>query len=248
MYNAILIDDDEWSLKVSKKMFHWEEYGIDVILSTTDQITALDCLDTNKVDVILLDMSMPGLSGEEMLREIRKRNKKAKIIILSGYSIFQYAQKAIDYNVFTYCVKPISEEKAQEVMNRLKKELDEGNPYLENEIMHRSEIENPRFDKLVKYINNHYDEKLYLNELVDKFGINMTYCCYLFKKHFNMGFVEYVTDIKMKKAADMLINTNKEIDEIADSLNYEYVYFCKIFKKYFGKTPRNFRATSMNKR
>ena len=99
MYNAILIDDEEWSLKVSKKMFHWEDYGIDVILSTTDQMVALDCLDTNKVDVILLDMRMPGLSGEEMLKEIRKRNRKAKIIILSGYSFFQYAQKAIDYNV-----------------------------------------------------------------------------------------------------------------------------------------------------
>ena len=51
-----------------------------------------------------------------------------------------------------------------------------------------------------------------------------------------------------KKAADMLVNSNKEIDEIADAVNYEYGYFCKIFKKHFGKTPRQYRAASMNQR
>ena len=247
MYNIILVDDEEWSLNVSKKLFHWEEYGFNILLSTTDQQEALECLDMHKVDVILLDMCMPGLSGEEMMAEIRKRSQKIKIVILSGYSYFSYAQKAIDFNVFAYLLKPLSEKKAQETIIRLKESLDGENKSVSKKIVKKSRIENLKFDKLIRYIDTHYNEKLYLNELVEKFDINMTYCCALFIKHFDMGFNEYVTTIKMNKAAELLINTDKEIDEIAEYLNYEYVYFGKLFKKYFNKTPRQYRIDFINK-
>lgn len=248
MYNVILVDDEDWSLKVSRKMFHWEEYGFEIILSTTKQAKALEYLETEKVDVVLLDMCMPGLSGEQMMNEIRKRNKNVKIVVLSGYSSFSYAQSAIDHNVFSYCLKPISEDKAQDVITRLKETLDHENPDIEHNLPKKVDIENYKFDKLIKYIDHHCNEKLYLNDLVKKFDINLTYCCHLFKKHFNMSFNEYVTNLKMSKAAGLIQNGNMEIDEIADYLNYEYVYFCKLFKKHFDKTPRQYRIEYINKR
>jgi len=248
MYNVILVDDEEWSLKVSRKMFHWEDYGFEVILSTTQQTKALDYLETEKVDAILLDMCMPGLTGEQMMSEIRKRSKNVKIIVLSGFSSFSYAQSAIDYNVFSYCLKPISEEKAQDVITRLKEVLDSENPDVTLTLPKKVEIENYKFDKLIKYIEHHYNEKLYLNELVEQFDINLTYCCHLFKKHFNMSFNEYIVNLKMNKATSLIKNGNMEIDEIASYLNYEYVYLCKLFKKHFDKTPRQYRIDYINKR
>ncbi len=244
MYHVLLIDDEEWSLKVSNTIFPWEEYGFEVAFVTDRQEEALEFIDTHKIDVIVLDMCMPGMSGENMLKEIRNRTG-AKIVILSGYSLFTYAQHAIDYGVFAYCLKPINEEKARSVTARLKKALDSENNHSET-IEHKPEIENYKFSNLVKYIETHYREKLYLNSLAKKFDINLTYCCQLFNKHFNMSFSDYVTDFKMKKAQDMIEYENMEIDEIADELNYDYVYFCKLFKKHFNKTPRQYRKECMN--
>ncbi|MBE7023512.1 MAG: response regulator [Ruminococcaceae bacterium] len=248
MYNVILVDDEAWSLNVSMKLFPWNEYGFEVRLATTKQSEALDYLDKALVDVILLDMCMPGISGEKMLKEIRRRNKKVKIVVLSGYSIFEYAQSAIDYGVFSYCLKPITEEKAQEVIIRLKESLDKENSVSDIITKPEKEIENRKFHQLIQYVENHYTERLYLNELTEKFELNLTYCCQLFKKHFNMGFNEYVTEMKMKAAVELIKNTNMEMDEIAEYLNYEYVYFCKLFKKKFNKTPRQYRIDTLNKR
>lgn len=246
MYDVVLVDDEEWSLKTSRVLFHWDEYGFRIILATTDPNKALEVLKTKHVDVLLLDLCMPRLSGIEMLKEIRNNGNHAKVVILSGYSNFEFAQTAITYNVFEYCLKPLSENKAIEVITRLKEELDRENGVYENLVAY-NEIENVSFNKMIKYIDQCYTEKLYLNELADKFGINLTYCCYLFKKHFDCGFNIYVTNVKMKKAAKMLCEDKMNIDEIASYLNYEYVYFNKLFKKYYNKTPRQYRIEYINK-
>lgn len=239
MYHVLLVDDEKWSINVLSKIFHWEEYGFRVSFATTSQQEALKFLDKYRVDVIILDMNMPGLSGEDMMREIRMRTD-AKIVILSGYSNFSYAQHAIEHKVFRYCLKPIKQEDAIIVVEELKKALDSENNLAEEDLP-ANDIENYKFDNLIKYINVHCFEKLYLSELTKKFEINLTYCCSLFKKHFNMTFSEYIINLKMQKALDLIKYENMEICDVADTLNYEYVYFCKLFKKHFNKTPRQYR-------
>ena len=248
MYSVILVDDEEWSLKLSMKLFQWENFGFSVKFTTTSQQKALEYLAVSPVDVILLDMRMPGMSGEEMLKEIRSLNKTAKIVILSGFSVFEYAKSAIDYGVFAYYLKPLTEEKAEELIIRLKDSLDENNMATNISSRPKINIENKKFHQLIKYIEVHHKEKLYLNELSEKFGLNLTYCCHLFKKHFNMGFNEFVTELKMKSAAELITTTDMSIEMIAEQLNYEYVYFGKLFKKKFGVSPRQYRIDSLNER
>lgn len=247
MYKVMLVDDEKWMLKTAERIFHWEDYGFLVCHQFTDAQQALEALKENSVDVLVLDICMPGLSGIDMLEKIRRFNKQLKIIILSGYSRFEFAQAAIKYDVFEYCLKPISEATATEVVSRLKEVLDSENASLNIQDDKSSVvIENIRFNEMIKYINLHYCEKLYLNELTEKFKINLTYCCLLFKKHFGCTFNTYITEYRMKQAVVMLTEEKLDIDEIAEYLNYDYVYFNKLFKKKFGKTPRQFRIESMN--
>lgn len=247
MYKVMLVDDEQWMLRTIEKIFHWEQYGFEVCFSMTDALLALETIKQNQIDVLLLDICMPELSGIEMLEKIREFNKKVKIVILSGYSKFEFAQSAIKYDVFEYCLKPLSEDTAMEVITRLKEVLDQENGVFE-EFSANNAIENVRFHEMMKYINQHYREKLYLNELAEKFGINMTYCCLLFKKHFQCGFNTYITDFRMNQATFLLKESKMDINDIAEYLNYDYVYFNKLFKKKFNKTPRQYRADVINKR
>lgn len=98
------------------------------------------------------------------------------------------------------------------------------------------------FAQMVKYIDHHFQHKLYLKDLSIKFYINQVYCCQLFKKTLGRTFSEYVTDLRIKKACELLKNTDLSIEEIATKVGYsDYYYFNKVFKKQCGITPTKFR-------
>ncbi|SFJ33849.1 Two-component response regulator, YesN/AraC family, consists of REC and AraC-type DNA-binding domains [Paenibacillus sp. UNC496MF] len=100
------------------------------------------------------------------------------------------------------------------------------------------------FNRMVAYIDGHYEQRLYLKELSAQFYINQVYCCQLFKKKLGKTFSEYVSELRIKKARDLLRQTNLSIEEIAVKTGYaEYYYFNKVFKKHCGVTPTKFRKS-----
>lgn len=103
---------------------------------------------------------------------------------------------------------------------------------------------NSYFAQMVKYIDNNFQSELYLKDLSVKFLINQVYCCQLFKKNLGKTFTEYVTDLRIKKACELLKHTELSIDEIAAKVGYmDYYYFNKVFKKQSGITPTKFRKS-----
>ncbi|GAA3407750.1 response regulator [Paenibacillus hodogayensis] len=100
------------------------------------------------------------------------------------------------------------------------------------------------FTQMVKYIDHHYQNKLYLKDLSVQFFINQVYCCQLFKKHLGKTFSEYVTELRIKKACELLKYTDLSIEEVATKVGYvDYYYFNKVFKKQSGITPSKFRKS-----
>lgn len=92
-----------------------------------------------------------------------------------------------------------------------------------------------------KYIQNHIEERLTLNEVAAIFGLSPNYLSALFKKTCNIGFSEYVTQIKVTKAKAMLLDQDLKVYEVADRLGFESAfYFSKVFKKVVGLSPREF--------
>ncbi|ACT00422.1 response regulator transcription factor [Paenibacillus sp. JDR-2] len=101
------------------------------------------------------------------------------------------------------------------------------------------------FNRMVAYIDSHYEQKLYLKDLSAQFYINQVYCCQLFKKNLGKTFSEYVSELRIKKARELLKKTDLSIEEIAIQTGYvEYYYFNKVFKKHCGITPSKFRKSS----
>lgn len=72
----------------------------------------------------MLDIRIPKLSGLEVAEQARKQGYQGKIIILSGFSDFKYAQEAIHYNVEYYLTKPIDEEELAETIQKIGKNLE----------------------------------------------------------------------------------------------------------------------------
>ena len=99
---------------------------------------------------------MPGYSGLELLELLRKKELQTKVILISGYAEFEYAQSAIRNGAYDYLLKPIDQEKLQIVLERI---LGDGAGILENE----QELVAPStIRKIMDEIKEHYTENITL--------------------------------------------------------------------------------------
>lgn len=222
--------------------------GFELIGETMNPVEALDMIDRLRPDVVFTDIRMPDISGIELIKRIRDLDIDSKIVVVSGFAEFSYAQQSIKYGVFDYCLKPINPQRADELLARLAKELDSEksrvhNRSEENDLLLLNEEDiNPNFIQMLKYINANLHKKLYLKELAEKFYLNPTYCCALFKKTASGSFSQYIADLRMRKAKELLKDYNLSIKEVAIKTGYnDYSYFNKVFKRFYDITPAEFR-------
>jgi two-component system response regulator YesN len=98
--------------------------------------------------------------------------------------------------------------------------------------------------KLVKdYIEQHYEENITLESMAAMLYMNPYYFSSFFKKHTNENFKHYVTEIRMKHAVKLLLNTDMLVYEIADRVGYHNArHFSDMFKKHYGKLPQEYKA------
>lgn len=125
MYKVIIVDDEPWILEGIQSTFEWNKYDMEVVGSFTNARQALEAIAEKKAEILFTDIRMPGMSGLALMEELRRREEDMEIVIISGYSDFQYAQQAIRNGAFDYCLKPIKEEATDDLLSRLKERLDE---------------------------------------------------------------------------------------------------------------------------
>lgn len=105
----------------------------------------------------------------------------------------------------------------------------------------KSSYKNHIIINVQKYINSHIEEKLTLNDIAFVFGISPNYLSALFKKNSEIGFTDYVNTAKIKRAKELLKDSNLKVYEVADQLSFESAfYFSKVFKKIEGVSPREY--------
>lgn len=94
-----------------------------------------------------------------------------------------------------------------------------------------------------RYIQSHFSEDISLAALADKFHINASYLSTLFSRLEDKTMVNYIRDVRLEKAAELLKNSNMRITQIAVTVGYpNYRYFCKLFKSQYNVVPREYRV------
>lgn len=124
MYHVLIADDEAIIREGIKCLFDWESMGYTITDEAVNGEQALEKILSQTPDVALMDIRMPGLTGLEVVRRAREAGYNGKIIILSGYSDFKYAQEAIRYGIQYYLTKPIDEDELSEILGNIKKQLD----------------------------------------------------------------------------------------------------------------------------
>lgn len=251
MYRVLLVDDEQIErMALAKKIDRY--YGDKVnIYHAVNGREAVDMCSDHKNDIIIMDISMPEMNGVMAAKYIRQIDDKCSIIFLTAYDDFEYARNAIKIRALDYLLKPCDINDLLAVMDMAIQKIDrecdfKGNTKENKPERKRENVKN--FDEqttikyLREYVENNYTFDISMQEVAEDMGYSDAYFSKLFKQYFNQNFTAYLTEYRIKKAKELLTDTNNSIKDISRMVGYEDSnYFAKIFKRIVGEIPSKFR-------
>ena len=230
-YNILLVDDDREFREEFRD--YLEDYQVIEACNGEEALKLLK--KPNVIDLVILDVMMPGLRGTEVLKEMRKTDPHLGIIILTGYSSEDVAIEALKGRADDYIQKPVDIDKAKEIIERLlETKRGEGDIDI---VDIKGKIE-----RVKHFVERNYHKKVCLKDAAQAVYLSPKYLSRIFKQSTGKSFSEYKLKIKTEKAKELLSKTGYNVNQLAEKLGYENAEsFIRLFRRFAGYTPTEYR-------
>ena len=241
--HKVLIVDDEKPVRIAiSKLGQWSQWHLDSPIYAENGKEALTLLSELHPDLVFLDMQMPVMNGTEFLKEASARGSQAAFIVISGYDDFSYAQSALHYGAFDYLLKPVVASELNDAIGRAMTQRfpkeDFSAPGTGEASLDASEV----VALIHETIQSNYSESMRLQDFADKYFFSREYLSRLFKSRYQIGIYEYLTDVRMKRAEELLKDPSIPISDISARVGYsDNTYFSKAFRNALGMSPSEYR-------
>lgn len=163
MYKIVIADDDEIQLQGMCCAFPWDSLDIEVAAGVDDGDKALQAVIEQKADILLTDIKMTNMDGLYLTEQIRKQSPHTRVVIMSAYDDFQFAQKALRLGVDDYLLKPVDLHHMQETMRQIVYQKDEEKKRLE------MELHSKRVEQIVSENEQFLEDTFFQNVLSQKY-------------------------------------------------------------------------------
>ena len=156
MWKVVAADDEGYIREALQKLINWEKMDCSLESVVSDGQELLEKIRGEMPDIVITDIQMPGVDGLEVCKYVYETCPETQVIILTAYSDFEYAKRAIKYSVCEYVLKisiidelPLAVEKAIGKLSRLKKEI---------EIQEHTKAEEPEslLDQIEQYLEENW--------------------------------------------------------------------------------------------
>lgn len=125
MYRILLVDDEILVRDAIRENIDWKGMDCELVGDCENGQQAAEFVRHNPVDIVLTDICMPYMDGMELSHFLHDNYPDVVIVIFSGFGEFEYAKKAIQYNVSEYLLKPITAMELTGVIERMKEKVDQ---------------------------------------------------------------------------------------------------------------------------
>ena len=125
MYRILLVDDEILVRDAIRENIDWKSMDCELVGDCENGQQAADFVKTHPVDIVLTDILMPYMDGMELSHFLHDNYPDIVIVIFSGFGEFEYAKKAIQYNVSEYMLKPVTAMELREVIEKMKEKVDQ---------------------------------------------------------------------------------------------------------------------------
>ncbi|ABR49661.1 response regulator receiver protein [Alkaliphilus metalliredigens QYMF] len=245
MITLLLVDDENMMKEYIKFIIKEEDMEI-AVFEASNGLEAVEKAKQLQPNLILMDIKMPHMDGLEATEMIKKEVPLTKIVFLTAYDKFDYAQKALRLGAYDYLLKPISPEDFKGLINKILAESHQNQGDVQNTTTLAPE------DHVIKgakeYIEDNYSEKIQLKDVANHVGLSPTYFSKFFKRKTQMNFSIYLNMARIEKAKELMRETTLTLNEISYRVGYEDLsYFSIVFQKYEASTPSDYRRRDMTK-
>ncbi|SDR94717.1 two component transcriptional regulator, AraC family [Paenibacillaceae bacterium GAS479] len=249
MIRVMLVEDEEVIRRGIASLIHQVSPHFKVVKEVSHGREALHYLNQNAIDAVITDIRIGEINGLQLLEKIREKFEDMPFLIISGYSDFTYAQKALQYGVSDYLLKPIDRkhlvcalDKIQAVL--LKRSGKSTEPAEGEDVS--EERQGPERRRLIRkikeYIEAHPEGDLRLPTLADFVHMNPAYLSVLFKQETGINLSDQIATVRIERAKYLLSQTELKIYDIARLSGYQSPkHFMLVFKQLAGVTPSTFR-------
>ncbi len=124
LYTVVVADDEDELREAVCMMTPWQDFGFCLVGSASNGLDALQLVEKHEPDLLLTDIRMPFISGIDLARQVREVRPTTNIAFLSGYDDFEYAQQAIQYNIISYMLKPLTMEGLAAELRSIRQKID----------------------------------------------------------------------------------------------------------------------------
>ena len=231
-----MIVDDEYEIRTTlANELPWDRVGFVVAGQAASAREAIELTESVDFDAVLCDIRMGGDTGLDFARWSRERGRTYRIVLLSAYRKFEYAQEALSYGISGYIVKPPNIEEILQIFDELKKEI-------EAERRGRAEID-PVVGIVIAYVEGNYAGAT-IEEAARLVRMNSHYLSGYFKDRQGETFTEFLARTRMRHAGELLLDGRYRTREIGSMIGYsDPKNFTRAFRRFHGMSPREFKRS-----
>lgn len=264
MYRLMIVEDEMIERMVLKKMLQ-KKFGEDcMIYEARNGIEAVELFRKEDIQIIILDIGMPGMNGIQAAEIMRKEDSRCCLIFLTAYDRFDYAKKAISIRAMEYILKPYSQKEVISVVEEALRVNDEWDGHgikaiqtIQDESEEPKELmeEEPDLNSsrlsvmtsmVMEYIKSNFMNEISMSETARAIGYSEPYFCKMFKQQFGQSFTSYLSEYRVGEAKKMLEQPNVNVKEIGARVGYtDNNYFTKVFKRLEGLNPSEYRMNKL---
>ena len=256
----LIVDDNTYVVAGIRVQLDWQALGITEIFGAYSVKEARRILEQEKIDFLLTDIEMPGEDGFQLIDWIRARGMKTRIVLLTSFAEFRYAERAVSSHVYAYLLKPITDGKLLEVFTALTEEARKearddrlreiGNDWLLERM--DSEKSSPSMPsrkspeeiipEIRAYIRAHLAD-CSRDVLSRQFYLSPDYLSRIFRRVCGISLISFIQQERMERAKELLCVPNGlPISEIAELTGYDsFAHFSKQFRRHTGISPIEYR-------
>ena len=259
MYRVLVADDEPIERMMLTKTLHKLVGDTCQIYEARNGREALEVFEKEKIQIALLDIEMPGISGLEAARIMREKREDIVIIFVTAFDNFLYAKEAISVRAIDYILKPYENKELVYAIEEGKRLIDKyfsapkEEPIEEDSFVEEDNIGDIRLslarETIENYIKAHYMDDISMHNLARVMNYSDAHFCKLFKQCFKVNFTAYLTEYRIGVAKKMLEDPRMNIKDIGNASGYtDSNYFARVFKRIAGCTPTEYRANILANR
>ncbi len=260
MIKVVIVEDEKLFRRELSITTPWEELGCELMGEAENGLEGLKLIKRVRPHIVITDIRMPGLDGLDMIKTARNNNYHPQVILLTGYSDFEYARSALRLGVIDYILKPVDDTQLytliKQIVQRIKNYIAHNEAAESFDILKGSRLSlfneyfkphgNNVVDRYVQlaidYIHANYQTDIALHDTSEHLKISAGYLSRMFKECTGYTFLKYLTLFRLRQSILFLKEPHLQVGEIAYKSGFVNPgYFIQIFRRYTGVTPGQYR-------